>query len=139
MVEKFRDYEGMQYINQEGDFTFEVTDAELGVSSTGNQMVKFTVKAPEGTSTLYFSLSPKARWKYNRFIKACLNLSTERANELELDYETFHNNLIGYKFVGSVVHDYYTQVKKVLAPDGRFVEEEVERDNYKIETFAPVD
>lgn len=138
MIEKFSDYEGTNYIDQEGDFTFEVTNAELTMSNSGNQMVKFTVKAPEGTSLLFFSLSPKARWKYNSFIKACLNMDNAGAARFELDYETFHNELIGKRFIGTVIHDYYTSTKKVLTPDGRFVETEVEKDTYKIDKFAPV-
>ena len=92
-------------------------------------MVKVGVKAPEGMSTLYFSLQPKARWKYNKFIKACMVPPTE------LDYETFHNQLVGCHFIGNVVHDYFTTTEKVPTPDGRFVEREVEKDSYKIESF----
>lgn len=129
MVEKFSDYEGTQFINQEGSFLFEVMGAELKQSKSGNPMVVFDVKAPEGSSTLYFSLSPKARWKYNQFIKACMTPPEE------LDYETFHNELIGCHFIGNVVHDYFVTTEKVPTPDGRFVEREVEKDSYKIESF----
>lgn len=132
MVEKFSDYEGTQYLNQEGTFNFEVTDAELRQSSSGNPMVVFTVKAVEGTSSLFFSLSPKARWKYNSFIKACMTPPAE------LDYETFHNELIGCHFLGDVIHDYYTTTKKVPTADGRFVEEEVEKETYKIDGYHKV-
>lgn len=129
MVEKFSDYEGTQYINQEGIFNFEVTDAELMQSKSGNPMVKVNVKAAEGMSTIYFPLQPKARWKYNKFIKACMVPPTE------LDYETFHNQLIGCHFMGEVVRDYYVSTTKVPTPDGRFVEQEVEKESYKIEDF----
>lgn len=129
MVEKFSDYEGTQFINQEGSFLFEVMDAELKQSKTGNPMIVFNVKAQEGSSTLYFSLAPKARWKYNQFIKACMNPPEE------LDYETFHNQLVGCHFIGVVVHDYFTTTEKVPTPDGRFIEREVEKDSYKIERF----
>ena len=133
MVEKFSDYEGGQYLDHEGQFTFEVTEAELMQSSKGNPMVKVSVKAPEGMSTLYFSLQPKARWKYNKFIKACM------VPPEELDYETFHNQLIGCHFVGDVVRDYYTSTSKVMTPDGRFVDQEVEKETYKIEDFWKVE
>ena len=132
MVEKFSDYEGTQYINEEGTFDFEVMSAELKQSSSGNPMIVFDVKAPEGSSRLFFSLTPKARWKYNMFIKSCMTPPPE------LDYETFHDQLIGCHFLGDVVHDYYTATTKVPTADGRFVEQEVEKDSYKIESFHPV-
>ena len=129
MVEKFSDYEGTAYINQEGSFVFEVMGAELKQSKSGNPMVVFDVKAAEGTSSLYFSLAPKARWKYNSFIKACITPPAE------LDYETFHNELIGKTFVGNVIHDYYVTTEKVPTGDGRFMDREVEKSSYKIDSF----
>ena len=140
MVEKFADYEGTGFISAEGQYVFEVMEAELKDSKSGNPMVQFTVKAPEGQSTLYFSLQPKARWKYNSFIKACLKLDNiSKINNFELDYETIHNDLIGRKFIGDVKQDVYTKVTKKPLDDGTFEDVEEEKTSYKIEGFTWVD
>lgn len=140
MIEKFADYEGTGFISAEGQYVFEVMEAELKDSKSGNPMVQFTVKAPEGQSTLYFSLQPKARWKYNSFIKACLKLdSISKISNFELDYETIHNDLIGRKFIGNVKQDVYTKVTKKPLDDGTFEDVEEEKTSYKIEGFTWVD
>lgn len=141
MIEKFSDYEGTQFINQEGSFVFEVTDGELRTSSTGNPMVVIGAKSPVGTTTMYFSLTPKARWKYNNFIKACLKLDTpEKIAAFELDYETIHNTLIGKKFVGNVVCETYEKEVKVPSPDGdgTFINTTETKESYKIDSFEIV-
>lgn len=131
MIEKFSDFEGTKYIDKEGTFIFTVKEAELTASSTGNQMIKMIVEATEGQSTLYFSLNPKARWKYNKFITACLELTDEAKKTFELDYEVIHNDLIGKTFAGTVEEDTYE--KSVAQPDGTFRTEP--RTSYKIVDF----
>ena len=138
MVEKFSDYEGMQFINQEGTFEFEVTEGELKTSSTGNPMVVIGAKCPVGSTTMYFSLTPKARWKYNNFIKACLKLDTpEKIAAFELDYELIHQQLIGKKFLGEVVCETYEKEIKVPSPDGdgTFINTTETKESYKIDSF----
>ena len=66
MVEKFSDYESAGYLQAEGEFVFEIKSYELKDSSKGTPMAVFEVEAPEGQSTIYHSLSPKARWSYTR-------------------------------------------------------------------------
>ena len=137
MVEKFSDYESVGFINQEGEFLFEVMSAELKESKAGNTMVVLEVKSEEGSSTLYHSLNPKARWSYNNLIKACLKLDTrEKINAFECDYETIHNQLIGKKFFGTVTCEQYTKVIKVPMSDGTFEDVEETKDSYKITSYA---
>ena len=76
MIEKFSDYEGGQFLDQAGEFVFEITEAELKDSNAGNPMVVLTAKSEAGTTTLYHVLTPKARWSYNNLIKACSPSST---------------------------------------------------------------
>ena len=130
------DFEGAQWIEQAGEFEFEVKEAEVKDSSAGNPMVEITVQAPEGQSKLYFSLSPKARWKYNNFIKACLKLDhISKYKDLEIDYETIHQSLIGKHFIGTVICDSYEKKTKVPTDDGRFEEKIEEKISYKIDSF----
>lgn len=135
MVEKFSDYEGTQFISEEGTFLFEVTDCEMKDSSKGNPMAVITAKSSAGSSTMYFSLNPKARWKYNMFIKACLNLDTpDKIAAFECDYETIGQNLVGKKFAGTVECEGYDKEVKVPSPDGdgTFITTIERRDSYKI-------
>lgn len=137
MVEKFSDYESVGFINQEGEFVFEVMSAELKESKAGNPMVVLEVKSDEGTSTLYHSLNPKARWSYNNLIKACLRLDTrEKINSFECDYETVHNMLVGKKFLGTVTCEQYTKTVKVPTADGTFEDMEETKDSYKITAYS---
>ena len=139
MIEKFSDYEGTQFINQEGEFVFEVMDCEIKDSSKGNPMAVFTAKSDAGSSTLYFSLNPKARWKYNSFIKACMKLDTpEKIAAFECDYELIGNDLVGKKFVGIVECEMYDKEVKVPSPDGdgTFITTVESRESYKITEFA---
>ena len=136
MIEKFSDYEGGQFLNQAGKFTFTVEHAAIKESSKGDPMVVLTVKAPEGTTTIYKSLVPKARWSYNQLIKACLKLNTpEKINAFECDYMTIHNDLIGTKFVGTVEEDVYNKEVKTPLDDGTFQTEIVPTKSYKITKY----
>ncbi len=136
MVEKFSDYEGTQYLDREGDFVFEITDAELKESKSGNPMVVLSAKSEAGTTTLYHSLNPKARWSYNSLIKACLKLDTpEKRAAFELDYETIHNQLIGKKFLGHVTLDTYEKEIKVQNEDGTFSNDTEVKETYKVTSY----
>ena len=104
MLEKFSKYEQSQYVNQEGEFVFEITNAELTQSKNGSDMVKFDVESDAGKASLYIFLNQNARWNYNKFIKACVY--PNRAPEM-LDYYTYHTQLIGKKFVGVVEMETY--------------------------------
>lgn len=137
MIEKFSDYEGAKYLDTEGEFVFEVTDYELKDSKNGTPMAVFTVSSDAGQSTIYHSLSPKARWSYNGFIKACLKLDTkEKIQAFECDYETIGRSLIGKKFIATVKADVYDKIVKVPLEDGTFDETTEERTSYKIDTTS---
>jgi len=133
MIEKFSDYEGQQYLNEEGEFVFEITNAEVKDSKKGEPMVVLEAKSDKGVTTIYHSLNPKARWSYNRLIKACLNLDTpEKVGAFECDYETIHNQLIGKKFIGIVeAQTYIKEIKKPL-DDGTFEDSTEEKTSYKV-------
>lgn len=137
MIEKFSDYEGTQFLDREGEFVFEITDAELKESKKGEPMVVFTCKSEAGQTVIYKSLSPKARWSYNQFITAVLNLTAEDKANLELDYMTFHNNLIGKKFLGIVEEECYEKEVKVPREDGTFETSYEDAVSYKIQKFLP--
>lgn len=127
MIEKFDDYEGTQFLNEEGIFVFEITAAELK-EGKDYPYIEFTCKSDAGTTTLMKSLSPKARWSYNRLIKACKGAN----RPTELDYETYHTNLIGDKFLGTVEAQSYTKIVKQPKDDGTFEESEQKKISYKI-------
>lgn len=137
MKEKFSDYEGSKFLDHVGTFTFEVKSAELKDSSKGTQMIVVDVEAPEGKSTLYFSLVPKARFSYNNFIAACLKLTPEQRKTYELDYETIHNQLIGKKFIGVVEAENYEKEVKVPLDDGTFETQKEIKEGYKIKQYHP--
>lgn len=138
MIEKFSDFEGTKYLDQEGTFVFEVMNYELKESKSGSTMAVFEVKADEGTTTLYHSLNPKARWSYNGLIKACLKLTPEQAKTFELDYETVGNQLVGKKFKGVVEADTYVKQIKIPLEDGTFEDGEEEKVTYKIKEYASI-
>ena len=130
------DYEGTQYINEEGTFIFTVKDAEIKDSKAGNPMVVFTVQSDHGQSTLYFPLTDKAKWKYNKFIKACLKLDhISKYKDLEIDYELVHHDLIGTQFQGTVECEEYQKTVKVPTDDGRFEERVEDSISYKITDY----
>lgn len=133
MVEKFSDYESVEFLSKEGEFEFEVMDYELKDSKNDNLMAVFNVKSDEGQSTIYHSLNPKARWSYNNLIKACLKLNTkEKINSFSCDYETIGNELVGKKFIGTVKEETYQKQVKVPLDDGTFQDGVEEKTSYKI-------
>lgn len=132
MIEKFSDYEGTQYLAQEGQFVFEITNCEMKVSKSGSDMAVFNVKSNVGMSTLYHSLDPKARWSYNKLIKACKHLTPEQIKSYELDYATVGQELVGCKFIGTVEAQKYMKETKVLQEDGTFASSMEEAVNFKI-------
>ncbi len=133
MVEKFSDYEGTQFIDKEGNFEFEIMDYELKESKNGNPMAVFNVKSDAGSSTIYHSLNPKARWSYNNLIKACLKLDTdEKIKAFECDYEVIGQDLVGKKFIGIVECQQYEKEVKVPQDDGTFLTTTETKDSYKI-------
>lgn len=138
MKEKFSDYESVGFISQEGTFVFEVKEAELTESKSGNPMVKLSVESEvAGKATLYHSLDAKARWSYNNLIKACLKLDTpEKIKAFECDYELIHRDLIGKIFIGTVEAQSYTKTSKVPNDDGTFSEREEQAVSYKITSYA---
>lgn len=136
MKEKFSDFEGSGFINQEGEFLFEIMEAELTDSKAGNPMWKLLAKSDEGQSSMYFSLNPKARWKLNNLIKACLRLDTkEKINNFMCDYETIGQELVGKKFIGVVECEVYEKEIKVPNDDGTFRNDVERRDSYKIDDY----
>lgn len=136
MIEKFSDYESAGFLSQEGEFVFEITEAELKDSSKGNPMVVLGAKSDAGSTTLYHSLNPKARWSYNNLIKACLNLnSKEKIEAFECDYETIHQKLIGKKFVGVVECETYQKEIKIPLDDGTFETGTETKESYKVKTY----
>lgn len=136
MIEKFSDYESAGFLNQTGEFVFEIVSAELKDSKAGNPMVVLEAKSDVGSTTLYHSLNPKARWSYNNLIKACLKLNTkDKIQAFECDYEIIHNKLIGTRFVGVVECETYQKEIKIPLDDGTFETGTEIKDSYKIKTY----
>lgn len=138
MKEKFSDYEG-GFIQEEGEFEFTITDAELKESKKGDPMVEITAKSVAGQTILRHSLLPKARWSYNNLIKACLHLNTkEKIEKFECDYQTIHNDLIGKTFIGTVQEESYTKEVKRMTDDGTFDTELIPAVSYKVVSYKEV-
>ena len=136
MVEKFSDYESVGFLNEAGEFVFEVKEYELKESKAVEPMAVFTVESDHGKTTLYHTLSVKARWSYNNLIKACLKLDTrEKIEAFECDYQTIGRDLIGKKFIGVVEHETYTKQIKIPQDDGTFADGVEEKDSYKIKAY----
>lgn len=136
MIEKFSDYESAGFLNQTGEFVFEIVSAELKDSKAGNPMVVLEAKSDAGSTTLYHSLNPKARWSYNNLIKACLKLNTkDKIQAFECDYEIIHNRLIGTQFVGVVECETYQKEIKIPLDDGTFETGTETKESYKIKTY----
>lgn len=132
MKEKFSDYEG-GFIQEEGEFEFTITDAELKQSKKGDDMVELTAKCAVGQTILRHSLLPKARWSYNNLIKACLHLNTkEKIEAFECDYQTIHQQLIGTSFKGVVEAQEYMKETKVALDDGTFETVSTPSISYKV-------
>lgn len=137
MIEKFSDFEGVGFLNQVGDFEFEITNYELKDSKNGNPMAVFECKSKAGTTTIYHSLSTKARWSYNNLIKACLKLDTpEKIEAFECDYEIIGNDLVGKKFMGHVECETYQKEVKRPLDDGTFENDVEIKETFKIKTYA---
>lgn len=135
MKEKFSDYEG-GFIQEEGEFEFTITDAELKQSKKGDDMVELTAKSAVGQTVLRHSLLPKARWSYNNLIKACLHLNTrEKIEAFECDYQTIHQQLIGKTFIGTVEAQSYMKETKVALDDGTFETVSTPSTSYKVVTY----
>lgn len=137
MVEKFNDYEGTGFIEQEGEFEFEITSAEVKDSKSGTPMVVLEAKSEAGMTTLYHSLNEKARWSYNRLIAACLQLTAEQKKTFELDYQTIGQQLIGKKFIGVVEEDTYEKPIKRMLDDGTFVDDVEVKSSFKVKEYKP--
>ena len=136
MVEKFSDYEGATFLSEEGEFEFEITSYELKDSKNGNPMAVFEAKSKAGQTTLYHSLNPKARWSYNKLIKACLHLDTaEKIEAFECDYEIVGRDLVGKKFIGVVKCETYEKEVKRALDDGTFVDDVEVRESYKVADY----
>lgn len=136
MKEKFSDYEGAVYLNEEGEILFTIDDYELKDSKNGNPMAVFTCKSDKGQTTIYHTITDKTKWSYNNLIKACLHLNTrEKIEAFELDYETIGNELIGKQFIGVVEAETYTKEIKKPNADGTFDTVEEERTSYKIKSY----
>lgn len=140
MKEKFANYEQGLYLQSEGTFKFTITSYELTTSAAGNDMAMFEVSSEEGDSKLYFPLTPKAKWKYNQFIKAILHdqLDTNaKIKAFELDYETIGRELIGKTFLGDVESETYQRETKIPNPDGTFRTVVEDKVAYKIVGYYP--
>lgn len=138
MVEKFSDYEG-GFLSDEGEFEFEITTAELKDSKSGTLMWEFEAKAPEGSTRIWHSLDPKARWSLNNLIKACLQLSKEEIKTFELDYTLIGQQLVGKHFIGKVELQTYNKAIKVPNDDGTFRDDVEVKESYKIVAYAAVE
>ena len=136
MIEKFSDYESVEFLSKECEFEFEVMDYELEDSKNGTPMAVFNVKSDEGQSTIYDSLNAKARWSYNNLIKACLKLNTkEKIEAFSCDYETIGHDLVGKKFIGTVKEETYQKQIKIPLEDGTFEDGVEEKISYKIVSY----
>lgn len=131
MVEKFSEYEG-GFLSKEGEFEFTIKGAELKDSKSGDPMWVFECTSPEGSTTIYHSLKDKARWTFNKLIKAC----TKGNPPAELDYMTYGQQLVGKTFIAKVVEDSYTKEVKKQNDDGTFSTSEEVRTSYKIDTTS---
>lgn len=136
MIEKFSDFEGQEYLNQEGEFKFKITSYELTESKSGNAMAKFECSSEAGCTTIYHTLLPKARWSYNNLIKACLHLNTkEKIEKFELDYETIGQQLVDKEFIGVVEAQTYEKPVKRVMDDGTFMDDVEIKESYKITSY----
>lgn len=138
MIEKFSDYNG-GFIDHAGEFVFVIDDAEVMDSKKGDPMVKLTLKSEEGSTTVYHSLSPKARWSYNNLIACALKLTPEQKKTFELDYFTIHNDLLGKSVIGVVEEQSYTKEIKVPDDYGTFTTSEEIKTSYKVTSYKPVE
>lgn len=138
MKEKFSDFDGGNYLDQEGYFIFEIKSAELKDSAKGNPMWVFDVQSPEGSSTLYHVIDVKSRWSFNNLIAACMQFTPEERSEYMCDYQTIGQELVGMKFKGNVVLEPYSTTTKVPDPEkpGLYIDKVVVKDSYKIKSYS---
>lgn len=136
MLEKFSDYEGGAFINEEGTFRFQITSYEMRVAKSGADMAVFSVMSDHGGLTIYHSLDKAARWSYNNLIRACKHITPEMAKSYELDYETIGKELVGTWFVGVVKAEQYTKQSKVVREDGTFESVDEIATSYKIKKYG---
>ena len=134
MIEKFSDYNN-GFIEKAGKYEFTIQDAEILDSKKGDPMVKLTLKSDEGSTTVYHSLNPKARWSYNNLIRCALKLTPEQQKSFELDYFTIHNDLIGKTVIGNAEEQMYTKEIKVPTDDGTFETSTEDRVSYKVVSY----
>lgn len=141
MIEKFSDYEG-GFLQEEGKFKFTIKDYELKEAKNADNppVATFNVHCIAGDTTIRHSLSPKARWSYNKLIKACLHLNTpEKIAAFECDYETIGQELVGKEFIGEVEAESYDAEVKVPKDDGTFETRVESKIAYKIKTYSECD
>lgn len=134
--EKLIDYEGTQYLNEEGKFEFTIESYELMPGSSGSPVAKFELKCAKGVTTVYHSLMPKARWSYNSLIKCALHINTpEKLAAFELDYETIGNDIIGKKVIGVVEKDTYLKDVSIPNDDGTFTRDTIPKESFKVKSY----
>ena len=135
MKEKFSDYESLGFLSKEGTYVFKITSYELKDGKNGPMAVFEVESKVGGKSTIYHSLSPKARWSYNNLIKACLQLTPAEIKDFEFDYEVDGQQLIGKYFLGEVTQETYTKAVKKPLDDGTFEDAEETKTSYKITAY----
>ena len=86
-----------------------------------------------------FSLSDKARWRYNQLIAAALKLTKEQRRTYELDYETIGQELVGKEFYGVVEYKEVPRTVRVPDEDGIIVEKTEVKSFYEITQILPVE
>lgn len=136
MIEKFSDYEGMNFLAEAGTFEFTIDEAEIMESKSGNTMIKFSLKCEKGMINVYHVLTPNARWTYNRLIAAALKLTEAQKKTFELDYETVHNQLLGKTVIADVIEDTYEKEVKKPLPDGTYETGTETKVSYKVDTTS---
>ncbi len=137
MIEKFADFEGSQYLDKVGVFTFTISNAELTTTKKGDPMWKFDCESDAGKTTLYHAILPTTKWSFNKLIAACLNLTPEQKKTFELDYEKIGHQLVGKSFDGTVESDSYEKEIKIPNDDGTFTTTTETKTSYKVSKYDP--
>lgn len=138
-VENFDDAFGNEFLSEEGTFHFEITEAELTTSKSGNEMVEVTLRADQGQTKDYFVLSDKAKWKYKQFIALAFGYTSKEAliaDGFTKDLAIVHNELVGKKVWGKVKAESYIKDIKVPNDDDTFETVQEERVSYKIDKYV---
>lgn len=98
MIKNWDEVKELQYVQEEGEYTFTIKAYETGESANGNEYHKYTCETADGESlNVSFYLTDKALWKYKMFVKA-LGLPTTGL----VDFESLPSTLVGKQFVGEV-------------------------------------